>query len=379
MNHLNEGEIHAWLDGAVDATQSREIELHVAGCATCAAAVAEARGFIAASSRILTALDDVPAGVTPKRAPARAPAPIRRWRAAPWVTGIAAALMLAVGVTTWNRRAVEKDMPSMRAPSAVTQQVESLPPAVVQAPRQGASASAPVAAPAAAPAEKRLRRDATAEPKGRAQAAEAQPSSIGAAAGTGSTRARRPSGVLGGVGAAASRDQKLENVVVTGMRAAPQPLSSQPSAPQPSAQAADIAKLLPPPPDRRVRLLTELEELAGCYRIAKQDQDTTKLRKLSRLSAEAVVGKAAAAQAPTARAPAAVPAAPSAGYVTPLRPSMLRLDTALHPLGYAVRSATSDSIVGWWTEINRDSARVDLLAAGRFNLARKNQITCPER
>ena len=119
MNHLNEGEIHAWLDGAVDATQAREIETHVAGCSTCGAAVAEARGYIAASSRILNALDDVPAGVTPKRAPARAPSPKRQWRAAPWVTGIAAALILTVGVTTWNRRAVEKEMPATPATQPV--------------------------------------------------------------------------------------------------------------------------------------------------------------------------------------------------------------------------------------------------------------------
>src|SRR5437773_2039260 len=132
MNHLNEGEIHAWLDGAVDATQAREIETHVAGCSTCGAAVAEARGYIAASSRILNALDDVPAGVTPKRAPARAPSPKRQWRAAPWVTGIAAALILTVGVTTWNRRAVEKEMPATpatQAPEAVRAQAESVPPA----------------------------------------------------------------------------------------------------------------------------------------------------------------------------------------------------------------------------------------------------------
>jgi anti-sigma factor RsiW len=75
MTHLNEAEIHAWLDGAVDATRSREIDAHLVECSACAAAVAEARGFIAASSRILNALDDVPVGVTPKRAPARAPAP----------------------------------------------------------------------------------------------------------------------------------------------------------------------------------------------------------------------------------------------------------------------------------------------------------------
>ena len=45
-NHLDEGTIHAWLDGggalAGDAARAREIEAHIAECATCSAAVAEA-------------------------------------------------------------------------------------------------------------------------------------------------------------------------------------------------------------------------------------------------------------------------------------------------------------------------------------------------
>jgi Putative zinc-finger len=60
MQHLDEGTIHAWLDGALSAEDSARTEAHVATCATCAEAVAEARGLIAASSRILTALDNVP-------------------------------------------------------------------------------------------------------------------------------------------------------------------------------------------------------------------------------------------------------------------------------------------------------------------------------
>src|SRR5437867_13411292 len=107
MNHIDVGTIHAWLDGALDTAQAREVETHVAECSECAAAVAEERGMVAGASRILLALDDVPAGVTPKRAPV---APRRQWRAAPWVTGIAAALILAVGVTTWNRGGVKKEM-----------------------------------------------------------------------------------------------------------------------------------------------------------------------------------------------------------------------------------------------------------------------------
>ena len=60
MQHLDEGTIHAWLDGALSADEAARVELHVGSCETCSDAVAEARGLIAASSRILTALDDVP-------------------------------------------------------------------------------------------------------------------------------------------------------------------------------------------------------------------------------------------------------------------------------------------------------------------------------
>jgi len=69
MQHPEEGTIHSWLDGQLPLTQAAEIESHVAACPTCGAAVAEARGFIAASSRILTALDDAPRGVIPVAAP----------------------------------------------------------------------------------------------------------------------------------------------------------------------------------------------------------------------------------------------------------------------------------------------------------------------
>jgi anti-sigma factor RsiW len=65
--HLEEGTVHAWLDGQLLADEAARVESHVAACATCQAQVAEARGFIAASSRILTALDGVPARVVPER------------------------------------------------------------------------------------------------------------------------------------------------------------------------------------------------------------------------------------------------------------------------------------------------------------------------
>ena len=60
MQHLDEGTIHAWLDGALSVEEAARAEAHVASCSACADAVAEARGLIAASTRILTALDNVP-------------------------------------------------------------------------------------------------------------------------------------------------------------------------------------------------------------------------------------------------------------------------------------------------------------------------------
>ena len=71
MQHLDEGTIHSWLDGALSADEAARVDAHVKECRECAATVAEARGFIAASSRILMALDNAPRGVIPVGAPIR--------------------------------------------------------------------------------------------------------------------------------------------------------------------------------------------------------------------------------------------------------------------------------------------------------------------
>jgi len=67
MQHLDEGTIHAWLDGALPPLDAEQVAKHAAECASCAAAVAEARGIIAGSARIVSALDVVPGGVIPGR------------------------------------------------------------------------------------------------------------------------------------------------------------------------------------------------------------------------------------------------------------------------------------------------------------------------
>lgn len=62
-DHLDEGTIHAWLDDALSPAEVERLLSHLEGCAECRAAVAEARGLVAASRRILQALDDGPGGV----------------------------------------------------------------------------------------------------------------------------------------------------------------------------------------------------------------------------------------------------------------------------------------------------------------------------
>jgi hypothetical protein len=86
MQHLSEGTIHSWLDGALSADEAARVEAHVKECPECEAVVAEARGFIAGASRILTALDNAPRGVIPVATP--------RKRIDPMVWRVAATLVV---------------------------------------------------------------------------------------------------------------------------------------------------------------------------------------------------------------------------------------------------------------------------------------------
>jgi hypothetical protein len=95
MQHLDEGTIHSWLDGALSPDEAARVEAHVAECSQCAAAVADARGFIAASSRILTALDNAPRGVIPVAAPVKRVNPMV-WRIAATVLVVAAGSLVVV-------------------------------------------------------------------------------------------------------------------------------------------------------------------------------------------------------------------------------------------------------------------------------------------
>jgi len=122
MQHLDEGTIHAWLDGALPPLDAEQVAKHAAECASCAAAVAEARGIIAGSARIVSALDVVPGGVIPGRTtrPTSGSSAWSRLRLTPGRAALAATILLAVSTTLTLRSSSspQANADSVRIPKA---------------------------------------------------------------------------------------------------------------------------------------------------------------------------------------------------------------------------------------------------------------------
>ncbi|MBK7905941.1 MAG: zf-HC2 domain-containing protein [Gemmatimonadetes bacterium] len=104
MSRPDEGLLHAWLDGELEAEEAARVERLVAEDAEWSAAAAEARGLIAASSRILGKLDVVAGDVIPRggsAAPAMRDARVPATQAAPRTSarrGVPGWLRVAAGV-----------------------------------------------------------------------------------------------------------------------------------------------------------------------------------------------------------------------------------------------------------------------------------------
>jgi Putative zinc-finger len=144
MQHLEEGTIHAWLDGALSPDEAARAAAHVAECPRCASAVAEARGFIAASSRILTALDNAPRGVIPAAAPRKRVDPLV-WRVAATVLVVAGGTLVVVRNYGSNERPTSIATNSAVSPRPQTSAADRAPtaiaPAVTRSPARTAEAA----------------------------------------------------------------------------------------------------------------------------------------------------------------------------------------------------------------------------------------------
>lgn len=104
MQHPDEGMIHTWLDGELSSEEAMAFEAHAAECEQCKAAIAEARGFIAASSRIVMSLDAVPGGVIPIAKPVK-----RFWYSSPQFRAAAAVLVVAGASFLVTKTGVQKE------------------------------------------------------------------------------------------------------------------------------------------------------------------------------------------------------------------------------------------------------------------------------
>jgi hypothetical protein len=157
MLHLDEGTIHAWLDGELSPEESESAALHVAECAECRELVTEARGLMAGATRIVSALDAGPAGVVPRtqRGPISSRRPWYRFAMTPTRMSIAAMIVVAVGLSLTARRMADNS--SVRA-RLIDKQMDVTAPAVsptvradsVSAPRERQTAT-PLNLPAAPP------------------------------------------------------------------------------------------------------------------------------------------------------------------------------------------------------------------------------------
>lgn len=118
--HLDEGLIHAWLDGALSVDVATEVQARAEGCAVCAARVAEARGLVAGASRVVGALDgslpgsDAPWG-TPPVTPTASGSLWRLLRVTPARAAIAATILIGIGITLTRDRVADEQGVRMAA------------------------------------------------------------------------------------------------------------------------------------------------------------------------------------------------------------------------------------------------------------------------
>jgi Putative zinc-finger len=119
MSHLDEGQLHALLDGEMDDAERIAAEAHLASCPECRREYAEARTFLAEADQLIAAVDLPAQDRAVTTAAGKAP-PRFMWRNLAW----AASLVAAVGLG-WMARADQfragqdrVEQPTLVAPSA---------------------------------------------------------------------------------------------------------------------------------------------------------------------------------------------------------------------------------------------------------------------
>jgi len=143
--HVDEGTVHAWLDGMFSADDAVRVEAHVTRCAACGELAAEARGLMAGASRVVGTLDGPLAksvsGPGAVRVAERRGVGVGRW--AGW---LAAAVLAGVVVwPNWEQRTAEQRTAEQRTAEQQTAKqrtaIATAPEAI--APEAGGAAASP--------------------------------------------------------------------------------------------------------------------------------------------------------------------------------------------------------------------------------------------
>lgn len=118
MSHVDEGTLHACLDGELPSPERAALEAHLAQCGTCRASLAEERALLERASALLGSARPVERPVPPfeqlRRSPRRSPWHVRTPFA--W----AASIMLAVGAGYYLRGPDSGPAPASTPPQPVT-------------------------------------------------------------------------------------------------------------------------------------------------------------------------------------------------------------------------------------------------------------------
>jgi hypothetical protein len=137
MSHVDEGTLHAYLDGELPAPERTALEAHLAGCATCRAALSEERALLERATALLGAARPVERPAPPfeqlRQAPNRSPWRVRTSFA--WAASLALALGLGYYLRSPDRTVATASTPEpqpMSAPFDRSVAIAPAPPTVVR-------------------------------------------------------------------------------------------------------------------------------------------------------------------------------------------------------------------------------------------------------
>ena len=123
MSHVDEGTLHAYLDGELPSAERAALEEHLAGCATCRANLTEERALRERASAVLGSARPAERPAPPleqlRRAPQRSPWRVRRSFA--WAASIALALGLGYYMRSPGASPVASVPPAPAQPVALAQ------------------------------------------------------------------------------------------------------------------------------------------------------------------------------------------------------------------------------------------------------------------